>query len=63
MAKMAEPLLASSRVFGPRSAPGADALRPHNIDLMAEFAKEEGWKQPALAMVGLVAVQVHACPI
>ena len=58
--KMAEPLLHSSRVFRNAIRACADALRPHNIDLLAEFAKEEGWKQPALAMVGLVAVQARA---
>ena len=31
----------------------------HGLDLLAEFGKEEGWKHPSLAMVGLVAVQVH----
>ncbi|CAL8464659.1 g4194 [Coccomyxa elongata] len=56
--KMAEPLLLSSPVFLDAVRKCADALRTHNVDLMAEFAKEDGWKSPALAMVGLVAVQI-----
>jgi hypothetical protein len=56
---MAAPLLQSSAVFRHAIRACADALRPHNIDLLAEFGKEEGWKHPALAMVGLVAVQVR----
>jgi hypothetical protein len=57
--KMAQPLLQSSVVFRNAVRKCADALRPHNIDLLAEFGKDKGWKHPALAMVGLVAVQVR----
>ncbi|KAK9904717.1 hypothetical protein WJX75_001194 [Coccomyxa subellipsoidea] len=56
--KMAEPLLRSSAVFLDAVRKCADALKPHGVDLMAEFGKEDGWKHPALAMVGLVAVQI-----
>lgn len=56
---MAEPLLRSSAVFLDAVRKCADALKPHGVDLMAEFGKEDGWKHPALAMVGLVAVQVN----
>jgi hypothetical protein len=56
---MGEPLLWSSSVFRRAVQACADALRPHGLDLMAEFGKDEGWNQPALAMVGLVAVQVR----
>ncbi len=56
---MAEPLLRSSPTFLNAVRKCADALKTHNVDLMAEFAKEDGWKSPALAMVGLVAVQVR----
>ena len=55
---MGEPLLHSSSVFRRAVQTCADVLRPHGLNLMAEFGKEEGWKHPALAMVGLVAVQV-----
>jgi fatty acid synthase len=55
---MGEPLLRSSSVFRHAVQACADALRPHGLNLMAEFGKDEGWKHPALAMVGLVAVQV-----
>lgn len=57
---MAQPLLQSSMVFRDAVRKCADALRPHNVDLMVEFGKDEGWKHPALAMVGLVAVQVRS---
>ncbi len=59
---MAEPLLRSSAVFLHAVRKCADALKPHGVDLMAEFGKEDGWKHPALAMVGLVAVQVCGWP-
>ena len=59
---MAAPLLATSPVFRAAVAACAEALRPHGVDLLAEFGKEEGWKHPALAMVGLVAVQVGGAP-
>lgn len=55
---MGEPLLRSSPVFARAVYACADALKPHGVNLMAEFGKEEGWKHPSLAMVGLVAVQV-----
>ena len=61
---MGAPLLESSPVFRHAIRACAAALKPHRLDLLAEFAKEEGWRQPALAMVGLVAVQVrpfHGC--
>ena len=56
---MGAPLLESSPVFRRAIRACAAALKPHRLDLLAEFAKEEGWRQPALAMVGLVAVQVR----
>ena len=59
--RMGAPLLESSPVFRHAIRACAAALRPHRLDLLAEFGKEEGWKQPALAMVGLVAVQVSPC--
>ena len=55
---MAEPLLETSPVFRRAVNACADALKPHGVNLLAEFGKEEGWKHPALAMVGLVAIQV-----
>ena len=55
---MAEPLLQTSPVFRRAVNACADALKPHGVNLLAEFGKEEGWKHPALAMVGLVAIQV-----
>ena len=58
--KMAEPLLKTSPVFRRAVNACADALKPHGVNLLAEFGKEEGWKHPALAMVGLVAIQVCA---
>ncbi len=57
--KMGEPLLHSSPAFRRAVHACAAALKPHGLDLLAEFGKEEGWKHPSLAMVGLVAVQVH----
>ena len=59
--KMGAPLLESSPVFRHAIHACAAALKPHRLDLLAEYAKEEGWRQPALAMVGLVAVQVRPC--
>ena len=56
---MGEPLLQSSPAFRRAVHACAAALKPHGLDLLAEFGKEEGWKHPSLAMVGLVAVQVH----
>jgi len=56
--KMAEPLLHTSPVFRRAVHACADALKPHGVNLLAEFGKEEGWKHPSLAMVGLVAIQV-----
>ena len=55
---MAEPLLHTSPVFRRAVHACADALKPHGVNLLAEFGKEEGWKHPSLAMVGLVAIQV-----
>ena len=59
--KMGAPLLESSPAFRRAIRACAAALKPHRLDLLAEFGKEEGWRQPALAMVGLVAVQVRPC--
>ena len=56
---MAQPLLETSPVFRRAVNACADALKPHGVNLLAEFGKEEGWKHPALAMVGLVAIQVR----
>ena len=54
---MAQPLLRSSAVFRRAIEACAEAVRPVGLDLLAEFEAEGGWSQPALAMVGLVAVQ------
>ena len=62
--RMGEPLLHSSPAFRRAVHACAAALKPHGLDLLAEFGKEEGWKHPSLAMHGLVAVQVrprHPC--
>ena len=59
--RMGEPLLESSPVFRQAIHACAAALRPHRLDLLAEFHKAEGWRHPSLAMVGLVAVQVRPC--
>ena len=56
---MAQPLLRSSAVFRRAIEACAEAVRPHGLDLLAEFEAEGGWSQPALAMVGLVAVQAR----
>lgn len=56
--KMGEPLLRSCPVFRGAVHACAAALKPYGLDLLAEFCKEGGWKHPALAMTGLVAVQV-----
>ncbi len=55
---MAQPLLRSNAVFRRAVEACAEAVRPHGLDLLAEFEAEGGWSQPAMAMVGLVAVQV-----
>ena len=57
---MAQPLLRSSAVFRRAIEACAEAVRPVGLDLLAEFEAEGGWSQPALAMVGLVAVQAHS---
>ena len=59
---MGSPLLESSAAFRQAIRACAAALKPHRLDLLAEFGKEEGWRQPALAMVGLVAVQASSSP-
>ena len=56
---MAQPLLRSSAAFRCAIEACAEAVRPHGLDLLAEFEAEGGWSQPALAMVGLVAVQAR----
>lgn len=35
-----------------------DTLKPHNIDLLAEFEAVKGFKTPLLNSVGLIAVQI-----
>jgi fatty acid synthase len=55
---MAVTLLESSSTFRKSVTACAAALRPYNVDLMAEFSAEKGWSKPGLAMVGLVAVQI-----
>lgn len=57
---MAQPLLRSSAVFRRAIEACAEAVRPHGPDLLAEFEAEGGWSQPALATVGLVAVQARS---
>ncbi len=57
--KMAQPLLRSSAVFRRAIQACAEAVAPHGLNLLAEFEAEGGWSQPAIAMVGLVAVQAR----
>jgi len=57
---MAAELLESSPVFRGAIQACAAALTPHGIDLMAEFARTDGWSSPALAMAGLSALQARA---
>lgn len=35
-----------------------DVLKPHDIDLLAEFEASRGFKTPLLNSVGLIAVQI-----
>ena len=56
---MAQPLLRSSAVFRRAIEACAEAVRAHGLDLLAEFEAVGGWSQPALATVGLVAVQAR----
>jgi acyl transferase domain-containing protein len=60
--KMAQPLLRSSAVFRRAIQACAEAVAPHGLNLLAEFEAEGGWSQPAIAMVGLVAVQARGLP-
>ena len=57
---MAADLLESSPVFRAAIEACAKALKPKGVDLMAEFARPEGWSAPALAMAGLSATQARS---
>lgn len=56
--KMGVTLLQSNRVFREAVEECATSVKPHGIDLMAEFTKARGWASPLLGAVGLLAVQI-----
>lgn len=57
--RMAAELVETSPAFRASIEACAAALQPYGVDLMAEFAKPDGWSTPALAMSGLSAVQAR----
>ena len=56
---MAAELVETSPAFRASIEACAAALQRYGVDLMAEFAKPDGWSTPALAMSGLSAVQAR----
>lgn len=58
--RMAVELVDTSPAFRASIAACAAALQRYDVDLMAEFAKPDGWSTPALAMSGLSAVQARS---
>ena len=56
---MGRELLAASPAFRAGVQEGADALAPLGVDLMAEYAKPDGWSSPLMAAVGLTSLQVR----
>ncbi len=59
---MAADLLEASPVFRAAIEACAKALKPKGVNLMAEFARADGWSAPALAMAGLSATQARSLP-
>ena len=57
--RMAAELVEASPAFRASIEACAAALQRYGVDLMAEFAKPDGWSTPALAMSGLSAVQAR----
>ena len=56
--KMGATLLGSNPTFRAAVVECAAAVRPFELDLLAEFDKERGWGSPLLGAVGLLAVQI-----
>lgn len=55
---MAASLLEENAIFRDSIKACAAVVKGYDIDLLAEFEAERGWKTPLLAAVGLLAVQV-----
>ena len=57
---MGRELLGASVAFKAGVQKCADALAPLGVDLMAEYAKADGWGSPLIAAIGLTSLQVSA---
>ena len=58
--RMGADLLAESAAFRGGVSACAAALKPHGLDLMAAYGREDGFSDPVMAAVSLIAVQVSA---
>ena len=56
--KMGVDLLSESAAFRRGVTACATALKPYGLDLMAAFSQEDGFSDPIMAAVSLIAVQV-----